>query len=226
MDGPQRRRNSGLLIGSIIGLAALIVLLLPGQEALHVRGPMNTGHDEVRCEHCHRPAPGTLRQQLQTKVRYLIGLRSAPADFGLQRVGNDRCLDCHDRPDDRHPVFRFTEPRFAEARAKLHPELCVSCHLEHRGVRVTLDRFTYCENCHKETRLKKDPVDISHEELITLKRWESCLGCHDFHGNHVMKTRRVVKEAVPAERILAYFKGGSSPYSETKHRRARKEPRS
>ena len=35
------------------------------------------------------------------------------------------------------PYFDFFEPRFAEAREKIQPQFCLSCHLEHSGKRVT-----------------------------------------------------------------------------------------
>lgn len=218
------RQNLGLILGLTTGAAALTVLLLPGLEALHARGPMNSGHEDIGCENCHLPAPGTLRQQLQANAHYLLGSRGSTADFGLQRAGNEQCLACHDFPEERHPVFRFTEPRFQEARELLHPESCVACHREHRGVRVSIERIDYCRHCHEDTRLKRDPIDVPHEALVAAKEWESCLGCHDFHGNHLMTVRERVREAIPADRILAYFRGGASPYSAVKRHEARREP--
>ncbi|HJO10430.1 MAG TPA: hypothetical protein QGI39_00110 [Gammaproteobacteria bacterium] len=55
------RQNLGLIIGILMGGLALIVLLIPDQESLHARGPMNSGHDDLPCEYCHQPARGTLR---------------------------------------------------------------------------------------------------------------------------------------------------------------------
>ncbi|MEW6039767.1 MAG: cytochrome c3 family protein [Pseudomonadota bacterium] len=219
----RRRQNLGFTAGLSLGGLTLVALLLPQDEHWHERGPMNTGHETLHCASCHKPAPGTIRQQLQAGVRHALGLRKTAADFGYREVTNEVCLGCHDRPEDRHPVFRFVEPRFAEARAKLRPQWCVSCHLEHQGLRVSLDRVTYCETCHKDTRLKKDPLDIPHQTLITLKQWESCLGCHDFHGNHVMKTRTRVAEVLAPETLRAYFAGAPSPYPQQKRYPAKKE---
>ena len=115
-------------------------------------------------------------------------------DFGHQPVTNATCLECHDRPNDRHPVFRFFEPRFAEAREQIQPQYCLSCHLEHSGKRVTTFEITSCVHCHKDITLNHDPTTISHEDLIEAGQWESCLGCHDFHGNHVMKPKMVVEQ--------------------------------
>lgn len=219
----RKRRHFGLLAGCLAGMAVLIALTRPALDRWHALGPMTQGHESLRCETCHKPAPGTARQQLQALVRHGLGWRGTPADFGSRDVGNEICLECHDRPNDRHPVFRFSEPRFAKARASLAPQFCVSCHLEHRGRRVTLETTAYCEVCHRETRLNKDPLDIPHRDLIAEKRWSTCLGCHDFHGNHVMKTPLRVVELIAEDKIKAYFAGGLSPYSERKKYPAKKE---
>lgn len=220
---PRRRQNLGYAAGLAAALLAVAVLLLPGNENLHAHGPMNTGHEDLDCDACHEPAPGTQRQQIQANLRYLLGLRATPADFGRADVGKDVCLDCHDRPDDRHPVYRFLEPRFAEARRDLGPQSCLSCHLEHGGGRVTVGDVGFCVACHEDTRLRNDPLDVPHERLIAEDRWETCLGCHDFHGNHVMQTAKRVGQAFPPERIRAYFAGGPSPYGDQLLREARSE---
>ena len=46
----------------------------------------------------------------------------------------------------------------------------------------------------------------------TTGRWETCLGCHDFHGNHAMKAPRRLGDAIPSDQIQRYFDGGRSPY--------------
>jgi len=48
-------------------------------------------------------------------------------------------------------------------------------------------------------------------------------GCHDFHGNHIMKTKKTVEQIIPAEKIRAYFQGGASPYGDDRHYKAKKE---
>ena len=70
---------------------------------------------------------------------------------------------------------------------------------------MTLTDTGYCSTCHKETTLKRDPIDIPHERLIAGDRWETCLGCHDFHGNHLMKTKTRVEEVWPQAQLRAYF---------------------
>ena len=220
---PRKPQHLAFTLGIIIGLISLAVLLLPAYDKFHVRGPMNSGHDTLECESCHRDAPGSPRQQVQANLRYALGLREHLADFGHQAVSNENCLACHERPNDRHPVYRFLEPRFLKARESLGPQFCVSCHAEHKGRRVTRAEIGYCVNCHKKTKLRKDPLDVPHDRLIALNRWESCLGCHDFHGNHIMKTSKTVERIIPADKIRAYFQGDASPYGDNRHYKAKKE---
>ena len=222
--GPVRRwQNVGYGTGALAGLLALVVLLMPGAEQFHALGPMNTGHEDLHCPSCHKDAPGTYRQQIQAALRHLAGGHAAPGDFGQEDVGNEACIACHERPDDRHPVYRFLEPRFAKVRETLGPQHCVSCHLEHNSRRVTLADAGYCVGCHEDTKLRRDPVDVPHERLIALKRWDTCLGCHDFHGNHVMTTATAIDSAIPPARIRAYFDGGPSPFGDVRRHQARKE---
>ncbi len=220
---PRKRQHRAYLLGVCLGLLGLMLLFLPGNEPFHVRGPMNTGHEKLKCASCHREAPGSLRQQIQANMRFIFGQRDRPADFSHLRVGNENCLHCHERPNDRHPVYRFLEPRFLKARQNLSPDRCISCHAEHNGRRVSLANIDYCQECHKKTRLRHDPVDVPHDKLIVLKRWESCLGCHDFHGNHIRQTPKTVDQIIPSEKIHAYFEGGLSPYGDERRFKAKKE---
>jgi len=221
---PRGWQDLGYALGAGAGLLGLAVLLAPASERLHARGAMNSGHEDMDCVYCHRDAPGSYRQQIQAGLRYLAGRRATPADFGRRNVDNEACMACHERPDDRHPVYRFLEPRFADARRSLRPQLCESCHLEHSGRRVTLADTGYCVNCHEDTRVRKDPLDVPHEDLIGAKRWETCLGCHDFHGNHIMTTATMLDQAESPQHIRAYFEGGPSPYGEQRRHEARREP--
>lgn len=205
----------GYLVGFVAFVAALVFLFLPSQEASHSIGPANTGHEDLSCQECHLPADGTIRQQVQANVRYQLGLRDSPVDFQHQNVDNDNCLACHERETDAHPVFRFNEPRFAEARANIEPQVCTSCHLEHEGVRVTIGT-TFCVECHQDLELPNDPLDVPHDQLIADQNWESCLGCHDYHGNHIMEVETAVDNALPISEIEAYFEGALSPYSDQK----------
>ena len=218
----NRRRRVGSVLGSVIAGLALTGLVWPGNEHWSAAGPMNIGHEQLTCDSCHRPAPGTIRQQLQANARFAIGLRAEPVDFGERRVENTDCLSCHERPFDRHPVSRFAEPRFEKARAMATVQRCDGCHREHSGKRVT-SAVTVCENCHSDVKLRVDPVDVSHETLARTRRFSTCLGCHDFHGNHVMKPAEHMSSVIALDRIEAYLNGGRSPYPAALRKHARKE---
>jgi len=195
----------------VLSFTTLGALVAPGQEHLSAPGAMNVGHETLACDSCHEPAAGTVRQQVQANARFALGLRKSPVDFGNADVENEDCIACHERPFDRHPVFRFNEPRFEEARAKLAPHQCQSCHREHSGAKVVVEA-TYCETCHSDLKLEDDPIDMPHETLVEDQRWDTCLGCHDFHGNHRFETPTKLRQAVPKWRIEAYFAGKASPY--------------
>lgn len=218
---PRKRQHLAFLLGIGLGLAGL--LFLSQRDRFHIRGPMNTGHEDLKCSACHKDAPGTARQQIQANLQFVLGKRQNSADFIHAPVSNKECLECHERPNDNHPVYRFLEPRFLKARQALGPDRCLSCHAEHNGQRVTLTDTGYCRNCHKNTKLRKDPVDVPHDRLIALKLWDSCLGCHDFHGNHIRQPAKSVEKIIPPEKITAYFNGGLSPYGEQRHHPAKKE---
>ena len=219
---PRRRQRLGLVAGTGASLAITVALTLPGQANLRARGPMNPGHAALACGSCHRSAPGTMRQQLQANARYLIGLRTKPVAFGRLPVENSVCLDCHERPNDRHPVFRFREPRFQEAREALAPHRCGSCHREHTGRRL-MTSVDFCSECHSELAMKVDPLDVPHATLVDGGRWQTCLGCHDFHGNHVHDEPTRIAQAISPERLLDYFGTGDSPYPGQLHHPARTE---
>ena len=230
----RRRQNMGLVSGLIAGLVLVLWLSLSINARLHAPGVMNIGHEKLECEDCHQLTPGTLRQKLQANVRYLLGERNNSVPIGHKPVANKDCLECHVRPNERHPVFRFFEPRFKKARAEIGAQYCVSCHREHRGIRVAVD-FRFCAVCHQRLNLKNDPLVasreplvskqniVSHRELVKTKQWQTCLGCHDFHGNHRMKTADSMDRMINAEQINAYLRGDKSPYSETKFHKAKQK---
>ena len=223
---PRRKRQfMGFLIGVALVLIAYTILMWPGNEELVSLGPMNTGHTDLKCQDCHTKARGSAFQQLNANLLHLIGLRKKPVTFGNEDVDNKKCQACHDRPNDRHPVHRFMEPRFAEVRKAIHPESCESCHREHNAVRLVIKDTGYCQNCHGDTELKEDPLDVPHAELIKGEMWTTCLQCHDFHGNHEMLTPVVMKDTIPLFKIREYIQGGMSPYSDKKKYTASKKAR-
>ena len=110
-----------------------------------------------------------------------------------------------------------TERAVAEVRDRIHPEACASCHREHHGVRVTRSDGTFCRECHGELVVKRDPLDVPHTSLVASERWDTCLGCHDFHGNHAAKPAQRLEDALPIAPIHEYFRGGPSPYGAPKN---------
>jgi hypothetical protein len=208
-----RIKRAAYLLGAVVVAAAIAAVAVPQAARFHAKGPANTGHADLDCTDCHKQAPGTVRQQLQAKVQFWLGLRATDAAFGHARVDNAQCTDCHAREQDAHPVHRFLEPRFAEARAELGAESCVSCHREHKGVRATVVP-TACATCHQKLDLKRDPLDVPHRELVARKEWQTCLGCHDFHGNHKRVAQTRLEDAHAISTIIDYLSGGPSPYGQ------------
>lgn len=207
-------RRGAYLAGAGVACAILVLLLaVPATERFRIRGPANTGHEALGCEDCHTLAEGSARQQIQANALHLLGAREHGADFVSTPVGNDDCQACHDNPADRHPTSRFEEPRFEKAREALAPTACTSCHREHQGRRVTV-AATFCENCHGELALKNDPAHPTHAELVAAARWETCLQCHDFHGNHVMTTPKDLANGIAPAQIEGYFAGAASPWGD------------
>jgi len=218
----RRRHNLSYLVGILSGVLTVLLLSLPRNDILHARGPLNSGHEDMRCSACHKFQQGLLRQQLQANVQYLFGNRETSVSIGFRPVTNEDCLRCHERPKDRHPVYRFFEPRYLKVQTNLAPHQCVSCHNEHTGKRVTSNQ-TICSHCHKKLKMRNDPLDIPHSTLVKDKKWETCLQCHDFHGNYKMK--KIIKQAdmIKLKNIKAYFNGEQSPYSKHKYYKAKKD---
>lgn len=216
----RRYHHLGLAAGLPVFLAVSVLFNVDDYFHFNTPGEMNTGHAELACETCHLPQAGTARQQLQAQVSYWLGQRSDWVHFGTAPTSNEVCIACHERPDDRHPVYRFREPRFREARAAIGADRCASCHREHSDARVT-QPATFCQTCHEDTQIKNDPLDVKHDELIRSKRWTTCLGCHDFHGNHVYQTPERLTEAASPEAVDQYLSGRRSLYARTKKHPAR-----
>jgi len=172
---------------------------------------MLPGHENLECSSCHHDEQGSFRQQLQANIQYLLNNRKEAVSVGLRPVENNECIRCHERPNDRHPVYRFREPKYLEAKEKIKADKCVACHLEHKSKRMSV-AMDFCMHCHDDLKLKEDPVDVSHQQLIKDKNWDSCLGCHDYHGNHDMKTEVKLENAVAVKDLKNYFNRGSHPY--------------
>lgn len=198
---------------AIFPAAAVAALVLRGGSAQTVlaHGPMLAAHQGIECSACHVSAPGNTRQQIQAGVRYVAGLRVDPVDFGYQKVNSDQCLTCHDRPNDRHPIYRFQEPRFRDAVQQVAATSCLGCHSEH-GDKMVSSGAEFCSACHQDLMLKADPIEISHVTLIKQKRWGTCMQCHDFHGNHQYSVPTQMGHGLEVTQIQGYLAGGADPF--------------
>ena len=205
----------------VIGLGAATLSYQPARF-LVATGPIQAGHQDISCQACHTDAPGTVRQQLQANFRYLVGLRVHPVDFGYAKLTSAACIACHERPNERHPIYRFQEPRFEKVLTRLDATSCLACHAEHKDERAFVEP-TFCRLCHEDLTLKSDPLDVPHETLIAEQNWQSCLTCHDFHGNHPATVPTRLRDAYPLKSVTDYLANGPSPYGPVKTYEARKE---
>lgn len=192
-----------------------LALTSPEAQGWLAHGPIQSGHAQVDCAGCHEASPGTLRQQIQANVHFALGLRPDSADFGKAAVTSETCLSCHDRPNERHPIYRFREPRFMDALQIVAADSCLGCHSEHRNARVDSE-MGVCRACHDDLEMKNDPLDRPHADLVAAKQWGSCLGCHDFHGNHVFEPPKRMASRIPEAGIRAYLGSGPTPYGTRK----------
>lgn len=210
------------LLFGVIGLSfAVLISFSSVHGGILNPGSMTVGHSNLACISCHRPANGSIRQQIQAIASYLLGQRATSAFLVLQAPKSADCLACHGRPKDRHPIHRFKEPRFAEALATIDARTCYGCHLEHQGARVS-NNGQFCAACHSGLKLQKDPLDVPHELLTNEKKWHTCLGCHDFHGARAHKAPHALNKALSIMQIESYLKDGPDPYSGIKLYSAKK----
>lgn len=212
----RKRQFIGGVVGLILGISIFYILTLDATEDYVSIGPMNAGHQELSCFACHADAKGNLMQQIQSNISHAVGARENGVDFGTQDVTVDNCLQCHDRPNDRHPNYRFSEPRFKEAVKQIDATTCITCHSEHHEERVTVKSINYCMNCHQDLVVENDPLDMDHKTLIAKEEWFTCIQCHDFHGNHRYEVPTKLKDTIPMHAIQDYFKGGEDPFGTDK----------
>ncbi len=201
-----------VLITLVVGMASLFT---QGFASFVAHGPIMKGHEDIQCTGCHTRGDGGMRQQVQANLAYALGKRSHSVNYGFQPVTSVQCLECHSRPNEKHPVYRFNEPRFAEVRQQLAANSCLGCHIEHTGVRVSVGE-TFCSHCHSDLSLENDPLDVSHDFLVSEERWSSCLGCHDFHGNHQRTAQTRVANAFHVDVVRDYLRNGADPFGSHK----------
>ena len=212
----RKRQVIGGSIGLVLGMSLFYMFTLDAAEDYVSIGPMNTGHETLNCYACHADANGNLIQQVQSNISHAFGARAEGVDFGTKDVTLNNCLACHDRPNDRHPTYRFTEPRFKEAVKQIDATTCITCHKEHNAERVSVASGDYCMNCHQDLVVENDPLDMSHEAIIAGKLWRTCIQCHDFHGNHTYDVPEKLADTIPLQTIQNYFEGGKDPYGTNK----------
>ena len=222
MINPLRKRQFyGILIGLGVAIIAICGLLFvkPAEKYMSI-GPMNSGHEGFQCSTCHTDAKGNWIQQIQSNTEHAVGLRKKMVAFGSLPADTKKCLSCHERDNDRHPTHRFLEPKYKAAIKEIDATNCNTCHDEHNGVRLSLANGNYCINCHADTKVKNDPLDVPHKILFEKGEWSTCLQCHDFHGNHQAKAAEKMKDTIPMSKIMDYFKGGEDPYKGKKRFKA------
>ncbi len=199
-----------------------VVLLTDAAKPLIAHGPIQAGHQDVECSGCHVLSVGSYRQQIQANILYAFGQREAPVDFGYASVTSAQCLVCHERKNERHPIYRFREPRFIKALETIEASSCLGCHSEHSDQRAFV-RQDFCQACHADLIVKNDPIDVPHKILLVEKSWGTCLGCHDFHGNHPVKAPLKLDAAHSPKDIRAYLNAGPSPYGDAKTYKAKEK---
>lgn len=212
----RQRQFIGIIAGIGVGTALFAFFTFEPTGQYISLGPMNTGHDNISCSACHLDAKGNLTQQLQSNVAHAFGGRDKDVFFGTQDVTVDNCLQCHDRPNDRHPTYRFEEPRFADATEVINATTCITCHSEHHDERISLAKLDYCMNCHTDLAVENDPLDIPHVTLAANEQWSTCIQCHDFHGNHDYEVPEKMQDTIPLKDIMVYVKGGKDPFGNDK----------
>jgi len=204
---------SGYRAGVLIGAAALVLFsFLPDGQVL-AKGPANPGHGALECADCHDSAPGTVRQQVQAAVAFGLGLREAPPLVGRLPVSSGVCLDCHERERDVHPTRDFVEPKYLDEREEIAAHECLTCHKEHSGRHVA-NTGQYCYACHQNQGLIENPIQPTHPALVASERWDTCLRCHDYHGNHEWVEPRTLEDAIDGRSVLRHLDSGAPLYGE------------
>ena len=81
---------------------------------------------------------------------------------------------------------------------------------------MTTPTTDFCKHCHEDVEIHNDPLDVKHDFLIQTGQWNTCLQCHDFHGNHIFEVPKKMKDTIPQKVVKAYYEGGSDPYGDVK----------
>ena len=81
---------------------------------------------------------------------------------------------------------------------------------------MTAPVATYCVSCHADLKVRDDRTSPTHAQLLLQKRWDSCLQCHDYHGNHGWKAPLRVRDGASLQLLQRYMKDGPSPFGDTR----------
>jgi ferredoxin-NADP reductase/bacterioferritin-associated ferredoxin len=187
-------------------------------QMLMTTGHPNVGHEALSCHECHTPSMGSTRQQAQALIQHWLNNRTV-VSWQYEPVNNDVCIRCHDRSNDVHAAHLFQESKYADIRDTLGPDRCVSCHHEHRGVLVT-QTMTFCQSCHQDMNFKNDalqpPNSPTHSDLVAQAQWDTCLGCHDYHGTHQWDSPTEFEQRIQASDVKSYLNGSQPLYTSPK----------
>ena len=47
-------------------------------------------------------------------------------------------------------------------------------------------------------------------------KWDTCIQCHDFHGNHEMQVPEAIKDTISKKELNDYYRGGDDPFGDVK----------
>ncbi len=208
-----------IAIAFAVLVSGMLILALesPEHEKWNSPGSQRDMHEKHACELCHQPAVGTIRQQVQANLKYWLGFREHGADFVTVPIQSSDCLDCHRNEDDPHAGHLFLEPRYAETRDLIKPQDCSGCHSHHSG-KVSVRGGNFCFHCHQDLSITGDQTVPTHKELVADEQWQSCLQCHDYHGNHDGEVPLNLEQASSLEKIRNYLEGYAtdSPHGDLK----------
>jgi len=72
----------------------------------------------------------------------------------------------------------------------------------------------FCVTCHSGMEVREDRTTPTHAALAAEERWDTCLRCHDFHGNHHHEWPESLEEAFGGREVLRHLDSGAPLYGE------------
>jgi len=70
-SSPRKNQYLGLSIAFIGAVSVISCSSVGYGEWFHSPGKINSGHQNTRCEYCHRESIGNFRQQIQASLKYV-----------------------------------------------------------------------------------------------------------------------------------------------------------